>query len=149
MQRFPDADKELKDKFLVQSAFIDPDPSIDVIEHWKGLQERERREQVKPYAEKKLKSVLEVPGRVSLPALNFFGNSISFVRIDKRSSKRFCSSMFCTNRCWSICRSLTLCGVGCAAAGIVVAVLPHRKATRLPGHNTAPNADGIGGCGGA
>ena len=67
MQRFPDADKELKDKFLVQSAFIDPDPSIDVIEHWKGLQERERREQVKPYAEKKLKSVLEVPGRVSLP----------------------------------------------------------------------------------
>ena len=80
MQRFPDADKELKDKFLVQSAFIDPDPSIDVIEHWKGLQERERREQVKPYAEKKLKSVLEVPGRVSLPALNFFGNSISFVR---------------------------------------------------------------------
>ena len=31
MQRFPDADKELKDKFLVQSAFIDPDPSIDKV----------------------------------------------------------------------------------------------------------------------
>ena len=79
MQRFPDAEKDLKDKFLVQSAFIDPDPSIDVIEHWKGLQERERREQVKPYAEKKLKSVLEVPGRVSLPP-TFLATSISFVQ---------------------------------------------------------------------
>jgi hypothetical protein len=88
MDRYP-ADDNCKDKFLVQMAWlpnkdigvcIGPEPTVnkplcshvrwwlraaDVIEHWKELSTlaTQKPKDEKPYAEKKLKSILEIPGR--------------------------------------------------------------------------------------